>query len=72
MPPEEQKRVLGEQLFPMIHAICHDEAGKVTGMLLELDVELLLELIENPTTLDEKVNEAMEVLREHAAAQQQA
>lgn len=71
LPPEEQKRVLGEQLFPMVSNLYENEAGKITGMLLELDNADVLELIENPSALQERVEEAMNVLREHAEQEQQ-
>lgn len=71
LPHEEQKRVLGEQLFPMVSSLHENEAGKITGMLLELDNSDLLELIENPSALQERVEEAMNVLRDHAQQEQQ-
>ncbi|KAJ9051779.1 Protein phosphatase PP2A regulatory subunit B [Entomophthora muscae] len=65
--PAEQKQMLGEQLFPLIHAINEENAGKITGMLLEMDNDELLHLIENADALDQKVAEALSVLA--AAAQ---
>ncbi|KAH7280891.1 hypothetical protein KP509_36G019600 [Ceratopteris richardii] len=41
----------------------HDHAGKVTGMLLEMDQPEVLHLIESPDALKAKVAEAMDVLR---------
>lgn len=46
----------------------HDHAGKVTGMLLEMDQTEVLHLIESPEALMAKVAEAMEVLRMAQAA----
>ena len=34
-PPQEQKRILGERLFPLIQAMHPTLAGKITGMWLE-------------------------------------
>lgn len=48
----------------------HDNAAKVTGMLLEMDQTEVLHLLESPEALKAKVAEAMEVLRN--VAQQQA
>jgi len=63
---EEQKRLLGEKLYPMIHKTQGEIAGKITGMILESSyVEEILALIESPASLDEKVEEAIKVLKEH-------
>lgn len=57
--PSEQKQTLGEALYPLIAAINDPLAGKITGMLLEMDVYELLHLIETPEALLAKTNEAM-------------
>ncbi len=67
--PESQKSMLGERLFPLIFERQGDLAGKITGMLLEIDNSELLHLLESPEALDTRVNEAVEVLRAHTAAQ---
>lgn len=56
-------QMLGEQLFPLVERIESDHAGKVTGMLLEMDQTEVLHLIESPDALKKKVSEAMDVLR---------
>ncbi|XP_068647434.1 polyadenylate-binding protein 2-like [Aristolochia californica] len=61
--PEHQRLMLGEQLFPLVERLEQDYAGKVTGMLLEMDQTEVLHLIESPDALKKKVAEAMEVLR---------
>lgn len=58
-----QSQMLGEQLYPLVEQIERDHAGKVTGMLLEMDQTEVLHLIESPDALRKKVGEAMEVLR---------
>ncbi|KAJ3177049.1 Protein phosphatase PP2A regulatory subunit B [Gaertneriomyces sp. JEL0708] len=72
MPADQQKRLLGEALFPMIQAIAPVQAGKVTGMLLEMDNGELLHLLEDQGSLKVKVDEAVEVLEEHMRAAQQS
>jgi polyadenylate-binding protein len=62
-PPDQQRAMLGEQLYPLVDQLEHDFAGKVTGMLLEMDQTEVLHLIESPDALKAKVAEAMEVLR---------
>ncbi|KAL6994579.1 hypothetical protein U1Q18_051959 [Sarracenia purpurea var. burkii] len=60
--PENQRMMLGEQLFPLVERLERDHAGKVTGMLL-MDQTEVLHLIESPDALKKKVSEAMDVLR---------
>ncbi|KAH7283464.1 hypothetical protein KP509_34G008600 [Ceratopteris richardii] len=62
-PPDQHRMMLGEQLYPLVDQIEHDHAGKVTGMLLEMDQPEVLHLIESPDALKAKVAEAMDVLR---------
>lgn len=69
--PEQQRTMLGESLYPLVDALEHDAAAKVTGMLLEMDQTEVLHLLESPEALKAKVAEAMEVLK-NVAAQQQA
>ncbi|CAG8612264.1 1750_t:CDS:2 [Dentiscutata erythropus] len=65
---EAQKQLLGEQLFPKISARQPQLAGKITGMLLEMDNFELEHLLKNPGALDAKVEEAVTVLRQHQMA----
>jgi len=65
-PPEQQKQLLGERLFPLIHNVEPALAGKITGMLLEMDNGELLNLLESPDALNAKIVEAMSVLQMHA------
>nr|KAF6320637.1 poly(A) binding protein cytoplasmic 3 [Pipistrellus kuhlii] len=67
--PENQKKMLGEWLFPLIQALQPALARKVTGMLLEMDNSELLLLLEYPESLCAKVEEAVAVL-EACQAQQ--
>lgn len=62
----EQKQMLGERLFPLIQNTHSDQAGKITGMLLEMDNSELLHLLEDTNALSAKVNEAVKVLSDHA------
>lgn len=74
-PPEEaqlteveRKQQLGETLYPLIanHLTkigqTEEQAGKITGMILELDSQELVNMIENPEVLIAKVTEALNVL----------
>lgn len=60
---ENQRVMLGEQLYPLVERLEPGHAAKVTGMLLEMDQPEVLHLIESPDDLKSKVAEAMEVLR---------
>ncbi|XP_048433412.1 polyadenylate-binding protein 8-like [Pyrus x bretschneideri] len=69
--PEQQRTMLGENLYPLVEQLEPDNAAKVTGMLLEMDQTEVLHLLESPEALKAKVAEAMDVLR-NVAQQQQA
>jgi polyadenylate-binding protein len=61
--PQEQKQMLGERIFPLIERMYHgQEAGKITGMMLEMDNSELLMMLESEELLRSKVNEAVSVL----------
>ncbi|KAM4117886.1 hypothetical protein ACJW30_02G160500 [Castanea mollissima] len=62
-PPEQQRTLLGENLYPLVDQLEHENAAKVTGMLLEMDQTEVLHLLESPEALKAKVSEAMDVLR---------
>lgn len=65
--PHDQKQMLGERLFPLIHRMYPDLAGKITGMLLEIDNSELLHMLEHHESLKAKVEEAVAVLHAHQA-----
>ena len=56
-------QMLGEHIYPLVQCLENEHAGKVTGMLLEMDQTEVLHLIESPDALKKKVAEAMDVLR---------
>jgi len=62
LPQQQQKNILGEQLYKLISATNPSQAGKITGMLLELDTSEVLHLIDTPAALTDKVSEAIEAL----------
>lgn len=64
---QDQKQMLGERLFPLIQSMHNEEAGKITGMLLEIDNSELLHMLEHTESLKAKVDEAVAVLQAHQA-----
>ncbi|KAG6076950.1 Polyadenylate-binding protein, cytoplasmic and nuclear [Claviceps sp. LM219 group G6] len=67
--PAQQKQMLGEMIFPKIQAINAELAGKITGMLLEMDNAELINLIEDDAALKAKVDEALAVYDEYVKSQ---
>jgi len=70
VPPQERKQFLGEHLYTRIRNIDPlsqdaDLAGKITGMLLEMDNTDLLHLLESQDALRDKAQEAIDVLGAH-------
>lgn len=62
--PENQKQMLGEALYPKVQATEPALAGKITGMLLEMENGEIINLLEDEESLKTKVNEALDVLKE--------
>lgn len=63
-PPGMQKQMLGEQLYPAVSRLQPELAGKITGMMLEMDNSELLMMLESEAQLRQKVDEAMRVLQQ--------
>lgn len=60
--PQQQKNMLGERLYPLIERMYPQEAGKVTGMLLEIDNDEILHMLVHQDSLRAKADEAVTVL----------
>eukprot|EP00928_Gymnodinium_smaydae_P012711 TRINITY_DN14621_c1_g1_i1.p2 TRINITY_DN14621_c1_g1~~TRINITY_DN14621_c1_g1_i1.p2 ORF type:complete len:142 (-),score=39.19 TRINITY_DN14621_c1_g1_i1:29-454(-) len=61
-PPAVLKQMIGKKLYSMISNAQPELAGKITGMILEMDNSELLILLESEALLKAKVDEAMRVL----------
>jgi polyadenylate-binding protein len=63
---EDQKLMLGEALHRLVGELTNDDSttGKITGMLLELDSQEVLELLADAERLKSKVSEAEDLLRQ--------
>lgn len=62
--PIEQKQMLGEVIYLRIVTTQPELAGKITGMLLEMDNSELLHLLDDEEAMGSKVSEALAVLNE--------
>jgi len=61
------KEALGEILYPMINRIDPENAPKITGMLLEMEVEVLHNILKNPSQIEGWVMKGKEVLNSSEA-----
>ncbi|UMM13037.1 hypothetical protein L5515_001514 [Caenorhabditis briggsae] len=68
--PQEQKQLLGERIYALIEKLYpgHKDAGKITGMMLEIDNSELIMMLQDSDLFRSKVDEAASVL---ASAQKQ-
>eukprot|EP01121_Diplochlamys_sp_Union-15-3_P016485 TRINITY_DN560_c0_g2_i1.p1 TRINITY_DN560_c0_g2~~TRINITY_DN560_c0_g2_i1.p1 ORF type:complete len:578 (-),score=90.05 TRINITY_DN560_c0_g2_i1:44-1777(-) len=64
LPPDQQKLMVGEKLYRLVHQKQPNLAGKITGMLLDGEMEDLLQLLDNEENLSSKIEEAVRVLDE--------
>jgi len=62
LPTQQQKQLLGERLYALNFRHRPDLAGKLTGMMLELKNEEILNLLQNEEKLKHKIGEAIKVL----------
>jgi len=69
-PANVQKQMIGEKLFPKISNYQPELAGKITGMMLEMDNSELLILLDSDVQLKAKCDEAMKVLEQIKQQQQ--
>merc|ERR1711948_157565 len=53
-PPAVQKQMIGEKIFPAISKFQPELAGKITGMMLEMDNSELMILLESDAQLKHK------------------
>lgn len=67
---QDQKQLLGDRLFPLVHLREPKNAPKITGMLLDMEVSDILHLIESTDALQQKIKEAVKVLEEHGQTDQ--
>jgi len=67
-PPQQElpslpmdKEPLGEMLFPLVEKKNAAYAAKITGMLLEMEIDQIHNIIRDPNQLDKWISEAMKV-----------
>ncbi|KAK6009069.1 polyadenylate binding protein [Ostertagia ostertagi] len=66
--PQEQKQLLGERIYALIDRLYpgHKDAGKITGMMLEIDNSELIMMLQDLDLFKSKVEEASSVLQSAA------
>lgn len=62
MPTSQGKQMLGERLYPLVARADPQMAGKITGMLLEMDEAEIFRLLDSEPLLAHKIAEARAVL----------
>lgn len=65
MSLEDQKNTLGEKLYSRIMNSHPAQAAKITGMLLEMEIAEILNVLEDNHSLTSKIDEAIAVLKAH-------
>ena len=68
VPQADRKQAIGDRLFPLVKALVGGSAGKITGMLLEMDEGPLLRLLDGSDPLPERVGDAVQALQEYAGS----
>lgn len=63
-----KQRLIGERLYCKVAVVQPKLAGKITGMLLELDNDRLLQLLRDNKALYSIIDEAIAILKEHYKA----
>lgn len=63
LPPQQQRQYLGEKLYPLVQALEPEQAGKITGMLLDITTGEIFNLLGDEQALVAKVSEAIAVLQ---------
>jgi len=68
MEKGQRDQLVGDRIYPKIKGRHGDQfAGKLTGMILGLDVDELIEMVKDDNKLFARADEAMRVLQEHSA-----
>ena len=62
LSPQDQKEMLGLELFPKVKNINRVLAGKLTGMLLEQKNSKIIRMLDNEEYLIEEINKALNML----------
>ena len=67
---DRETKMIGDRLYPLIHQTQPELAEKITGMLLEKDNKELVFLLDSPEALNAMIQEALQVLKDHALAEE--
>ncbi|KAK2960058.1 hypothetical protein BLNAU_4941 [Blattamonas nauphoetae] len=65
---DDQKQTIGEYIYPIVLDMykSDDYAGKITGILIEFPLDVLVRLVGTPDQLQKKIHEAYGVLKQTA------
>jgi polyadenylate-binding protein len=75
VPVDQQKRILGEELYPKIvstgKANEQEAAGKITGMMLDLDNQEILALLEDDELFNTHFEDALTAFEEYKKSEEE-
>ena len=67
----QQKQLIGERLFPKIHVKEPTKAGKLTSMILTLEIEQIFPLLNDDGKLHDMIQNTLKIMHEREARDKQ-
>ena len=65
MDEEERKNYIGEKIYPIIENMYHEEAPRITGMIIDMDPEELRPSLKSREDLERLAKQGYDLLQEN-------